>query len=138
MITDHIEFIWLLYVIKCLVLNFIFNVKMLDSKQIFYAARLVTFPLLREHESFGVFFFPLNDQQNKIQSIFFALEVSLFKIKWGILNWFCYTIIALSFSSSNHILPITNPISLQMSMLSSVINLKTYWMEVQNRKRMRM
>lgn len=51
MVMDHIEFIWLLYAIKCLVLIFIFSVKMLDSEHIFYAGRLVTFPLLTEHES---------------------------------------------------------------------------------------
>lgn len=35
MVMDHIEFIWLLYAIKCLVLIFIFSVKMLDSEHIF-------------------------------------------------------------------------------------------------------
>lgn len=67
------------------------------------------------------------------------IEVILFKIKWKNLNWFSYTVSAKSFfSNSKHILPITSPISLQMSVLCSVINLKVYWIEViQNRKEWR-
>lgn len=77
----------------------------------------------------------LNDQQNKSQiyshrwSYSFHSKMGNFKLV------LVYRYCRVSFSNSKHILPITSPISLQMSMLCSVINLKEYWIEVVQKRK---